>query len=80
MRRRTPRLWFVDFWHRESTEALESENWLYRALSEHRDLRLDPADPEFLLCSVFDHKHYRYSRTKATFLGDNVFPDFRFHD
>jgi len=73
-------LWFVDFWHEESIEALETENWLYRALSEHLDMQLDPANPEFLLCSVFGHKHYRYKCPKILFVGENVFPDFCNYD
>jgi len=80
VRQSSPRLWFVDFGHEESIEALESASGLYRSLSKHLDLRLDPNDPEFLLCSIFGHRHNRYHCPKILFVGKNVFPDFRTYD
>jgi len=76
----TPRLWFVDFWHKESVESLESGNGLYRALSQNFDVRLDPVRPEFLLCSTFGRRHYCYDCTKILFVGENIYPDFQVYD
>jgi len=73
---RSPRIWFVDFWHEESIEALQFENPFYRALDSLFELQLDPSDPEYLLCSIFGHRHYRYNCTKVVFAVENVFPDF----
>jgi len=79
-KRQTPRLWFVDFPHTESIEDLESKNPLYKALQSRFDLQLDPANPEYLLCSTYGHRHYRYDCTKVLHVDENIFPDFRTYD
>jgi len=80
MKRLTPRLWFVDFPHKEGVEALEAANPLYRALRSRFDLQLDPVDPEFLLCSIHGHRHIRYDCTKVLYVDENIYPDFSTYD
>jgi len=78
-KRSTPRLWFVDFWGKRDARVLERVP-LYRALSEHFDLQLDPVNPEFLLCSVYGNQHYRYNCPKVLYVSENIFPDFHKYD
>jgi len=80
IRRITPKLWFVDFPHEESIKAIKSKNPFYAALSQRFDIQLDPVNPEFLVCSLFGIKHYRYSCTKVVWVGENIYPDFRTYD
>jgi len=79
-KRRTPKLWFVDFPHNESVEDLESKNPLYGALQSCFDLQLDPANPQFLFCSTYGHRHNEYNCTKVVHVDENIFPDFRTYD
>lgn len=77
MRPATPRLWFTGFWHRESADAIRAENDIYRLLARFFEVRLDARQPEFLIYSFWDYRHYHYSCPRICWTGENKSPDFR---
>ena len=73
----SPRLWFTGFWHKAEADAIRAENDLYRLLARSFDVRLDARDPDFLLYSFWDYRHYHYACPRICWTGENKSPDFR---
>ena len=73
----SPRLWFTGFWHKESAAAIRAENDLYRLLARFFEMRLDSQNPDFLIYSFWDYRHYHYACPRICWTGENKSPDFR---
>ena len=74
------RVWFTDFWHEETEEAI-CGNRLYQILAHRFDLTLDANNPDWVIHSCFGHRHLCYPKTpKLCFLGENIRPNFHLSD
>ncbi len=68
-------LWFTDYGHAESAEAIE-QNLLYRFLADRFPVTLNPKDPDFLIYSDYGDRFRSFSCTRIYRAGENSRPNF----
>ena len=68
-------LWFSDFYHAETAEAIKGEH-LYRFLADHFHITLNQNDPDFLIYSDAGDRFRSFSCTRIYCTGENARPNF----
>ena len=76
MKPASPRLWFTDFWHAETPQAIKQHNPFYHILARAFDVRLDKNKPEFLLYGSFGYRFWAYDGRRIFCSGEADAPDF----
>ncbi len=68
-------LWFTDFCHGETAEAIKREH-LYRFLADRFHVTLNPNNPDFLLYAPYGDRFRSFSCTRIYYTGENSRPNF----
>ena len=76
----TLKLWFVDFWHSSTKEAIMSENPIYKLLSKRWEIQLDAGRPDFIICSCYGCEYLKWTQPRIYYTGENFRPPYRFID
>ena len=67
---------YVGFWKTYNYENLT----IHQILKKHYDLEISD-NPDYLICSCFDNRHYNYPNTvKIFYTGENISTDFNTYD
>lgn len=73
------KLWFTDFWHPETEEAICQQNPIYKLLAKHWNLILT-RDPDFMIYSSFGCEYLKYKCMRIYYTGENMRPNFSMCD
>jgi len=71
---RIVRLWFCDFWHPETKEAIR-RNPIFTLLSRRFNIVLDSKVPEFLFFGDCGFRHASYKCPRIFYTAENIRPD-----
>ena len=76
MKPASPRIWFADFWHAETAQAIQQHNPFYHIVARAFDVRLDKNKPEFLLYDSCGCRFWGYDCIRIFCSREAETPDF----